>query len=61
MAVLEVVGAAPRKVLDLQPEAAVTPREHFQHLEPGGDDFHADTIAGDGRYGVFAHAKSGEG
>jgi hypothetical protein len=57
LAVLLVVRAAPRKLLDVQPESAIALREHFEHFEPRGDHFDADAIAGDGCDPVFAHEK----
>ena len=46
VAVLQVVVAAPRKVLDLQPEAAVAAGEHLEHFQAGRDDLDADAVAG---------------
>ena len=55
MAVLEVVVAAPREMLDVETESAVAGGEHLQHFQAGGDDFDADAVAGDGCNFVFAH------
>jgi hypothetical protein len=42
-------------MLDVQPVAPVFPREHFEHLETGGDDFDADAVPGYRCDPVFAH------
>lgn len=56
-AVLEVVVAAPREVLDLEAEAAVAAGQHFEHLEPRGDHLDADAVARDRRNPVFTHGR----
>ena len=53
---LEIVVAAPREVLDLEPEAVVALRQHFQYLETGGDHLDADAVTGNGCNSVFTHS-----
>ncbi len=55
MAVLEVVVAAPREMLDRETESAVAGGEYLQHFQPGRDDFDADAVAGDGCDSVLTH------
>ncbi len=55
VAALEVVIGAPGKALDVQPEAPLARRHLLQRAQSGRDDFHSDSVSGDGSYPVRAH------
>ena len=55
IAVLLVVGGAPREMFDIQFEAAVAGGQHFQYFKACRNDLGADAIAGDGGYCIFTH------
>ncbi len=54
-AVLSVVVGAPGKMFDLEAEAAIARLERGEHAEPGGDDFFADAVGGNGGDSILAH------
>src|SRR5690606_735372 len=53
-----IVVGAPGEGLDLQGEAALARGHRLQDLDPGGDDFGADAVAGNAGDAVRLHGRS---